>query len=184
MSVIITTAQSDDDLRKILALEAENLTQNISSETQKSQGFVTFRYSFEQIKTMANAAPQIIAKDGDEVVGYALTTLPLLGKAIPMFLPMFEMLGKLSWNKKPINQYNYYAMGQICVAEKYRGRGIFDLMYAKHKELMAPQFDLCITEVAVRNTRSMRAHERVGFKNIHTYEDPADIWNVVVWDWQ
>ena len=180
----ITIAKTEADLHKILELEGQNLTTNISEEIQKSQGFVTFRYSYQQMKAMADTAPQIIVKDSDEVVGYALSTLSSLGTAIPMFAPMFEMLKKLSWNDKPIYDYNFYAMGQICVAEKYRGQGLFDAMYAKHREIFSTNFDLCITEIATRNTRSMKAHERVGFKTIHTYEDAADIWNVVVWDWQ
>lgn len=182
MPIEICIAQTDDELGHILDLEYKNLTKNISAEVQKEQGFVTFHYSFEQMKAMAKAAPQIIAKDGDEVVGYALSTLPTLGEAIPMFEPMFVMLKSLSWKQKPITDYRFYAMGQICVAEAYRSQGIFDAMYAKHKEVMAKDFDLCITEVAVRNTRSTRAHERVGFQTIHTYQDSADLWNVVVWE--
>ncbi len=182
--VEITTAKIPEDLHKILELEALNLTQNISEDIQKSQGFVTFHYNFEQIKVMADAAPQIVAKDGDKVVGYALTTLPSLGEAIPMFAPMFEMLKKLKLNHKPIYDYRFYAMGQICIAEGYRGIGLFDAMYAKHKEILSENYDLCITEIATRNTRSMRAHERVGFKTIHTYDDPIDTWNLVVWDWR
>ena len=181
--VEITIAKTEDDLHRILVLEAQNLTKNISEAVQKDQGFVTFQYSYQQMKAMADVAPQIIAKDGDEVVGYALTTLPSLGEAIPMFAPMFTLLQKLSWNNQPVYDYRFYAMGQICVADGYRGQGIFDAMYAKHKEILSENYDLCITEVAIRNARSMRAHERVGFKTIHTYEDSADIWNVVVWDW-
>ena len=40
--------------------------------------------------------------------------------------------------------------------------------YAKHKELMAKEFEVVITEIALRNTRSMAAHKRVGFETIHT----------------
>jgi hypothetical protein len=27
------------------------------------------------------------------------------------------------------------------------------------------------------------AHERMGFRCIHQFNDPADSWRVVLWDW-
>ena len=78
----------------------------------------------------------------------------------------------------------YYAMGQICVAEGYRGMGIFDGLYAKHKENLSARFELCVTEIAKRNTRSLAAHKRVGFEIIHEYYDTIypELWEVVAWD--
>ncbi len=180
----ITTTQSDDDLLQILALQQRNQTNNIDAQVQQSQGFVTFVYDMAQMRTMAAAAPQIIAKNGDRVVGYALTTVPAVGQDIALFKPMFDLMGSLKWHNEPISSQRYYAMGQICVAEDYRGQGVFDALYAKHKELLSGQFDLCVTEIAVRNTRSIRAHERVGFQTIHTYRDDSDLWNVVIWDFR
>jgi RimJ/RimL family protein N-acetyltransferase len=89
----------------------------------------------------------------------------------------------LDWQGKQIQDYRFYVMGQICVAESHRGQGVFDGLYNAHKRLLSADFDLCVTEVATRNTRSSRAHERVGFRTIHTYQDHTDVWNVVVWDW-
>ncbi len=64
----------------------------------------------------------------------------------------------------------------------YRGQGVFDLLYAHHRQLFARQYDFVITEIATRNQRSQRAHERVGFETINTYRDELDEWNVVVMD--
>ena len=73
-------------------------------------------------------------------------------------------------------------MGQICVAENYRGKGVFDSLYQKHKELNGSSYDLCVTSVSTRNKRSMRAHERVGFEIVHTFRDQTDEWNILVWN--
>jgi RimJ/RimL family protein N-acetyltransferase len=40
------------------------------------------------------------------------------------------------------------------------------------------------TEVATRNTRSMRAHERVGFTVLERYRDATDEWALLRWDWR
>lgn len=74
-------------------------------------------------------------------------------------------------------------MGQICVAEGYRGQGIVDKLYASHRELYSKKFDFCLTEVSTSNARSMKAHERIGFKTIHTFTDATDEWNILLWNW-
>ena len=72
---------------------------------------------------MNQAAPSIIAKDGDNVVGYALTMLPEFGTDVPELLPLFALIDTLSYKDKPLASYNWYVMGQVCVAEGYRGSG-------------------------------------------------------------
>jgi RimJ/RimL family protein N-acetyltransferase len=73
-------------------------------------------------------------------------------------------------------------MGQICVAKAFRGQGVFDGLYAKMRTICAGEFDFTITEVAARNTRSMRAHERVGFKTLHQYDDTSsgETWRLIL----
>ncbi|AYQ32176.1 GNAT family N-acetyltransferase [Runella sp. SP2] len=184
MSVIFTSAQNDEDLRKILELQRQNLYKNTPSEYQQDQGFTTVEHSFESIKKMNDALPQIIAKDGDLLVGYALVMPRTFGQLIPELVPMFDIISGLSYDGKPLSEQRYYVMGQICVAQSHRGQGIFDGLYAEHKRQLSGEFDLCVTEIAVRNTRSTRAHERVGFRTIHTHEDHIDLWNIVAWDWR
>lgn len=184
MPITYTIAQTNEDLRQILTLQQANLYKNTPTEYQQDQGFTTVEHSFAMIQQMNNALPQVIAKDGDSVVGYALVMPRSFGALVPELAPMFNIVAALDWKGKSIGDYRFYVMGQICVAQSHRGQGIFDGLYAKHKALYAPDFDLCVTEVAVRNTRSMRAHERVGFRTIHTYQDHTDVWNVVVWDWE
>ncbi len=88
----ITIAQSESDLLQILELQQLNQNRNVSAEVQQSQGFVTFVYDLAQMQTMVASAPQIIAKDGDKIVGYALTTVPVVGQDIALFKPMFDFL--------------------------------------------------------------------------------------------
>jgi GNAT superfamily N-acetyltransferase len=184
MPIEFTTARSANDLEQILSLQQKNLFKNISAETQSKEGFVTVEHNLPLLKQMNEAAAQVLAKDGNEVIGYALVMPQAFGDKIPELQPMFAVVTQLNWQDRPIRDYRFYVMGQICVDERYRGQGIFDGLYNAHRTFLSPDFDLCVTEVAVRNTRSMRAHERVGFKAIHTYRDHLDEWNVVVWNWE
>ena len=60
---------------------------------------------------------------------------------------------------------------------------MFDLLYQAHRRHLRGTFDYSVTEVATRNTRSMRAHQRVGFKVIDRYRDATDDWALLRWDW-
>ena len=57
------------------------------------------------------------------------------------------------------------------------------MLYGHHKKLFEKAYDFVITEISTSNTRSLRAHEKIGFKIIYTYKDVLDEWNVVLWDW-
>ncbi|HEX7903719.1 MAG TPA: GNAT family N-acetyltransferase [Chitinophagaceae bacterium] len=172
-----------DELKQILKLQEENLAGNIDKTEMESQGFVTLHHSYPVLEQMHNLAPSVLVKDDDTVAGYALTMLRECRQLIPDLEPMFALLDTLSWNNKPLNDQRFYVMGQICIAKKYRGMGLFDELYQYHKKIYQSQFDLFITEIATRNHRSIRAHERIGFKTIHTHRDELDEWVVVLWDW-
>ena len=179
----ITTVSDTRDLEQILELQQCNLIKNIDENEMREQGFVTLTHSLDDLQKMHNLAPSIIAKSEGKVVGYALMMAKEAREICPLLEPMFSKLNSLSYKGKPLGYTNYYVMGQVCIDKDFRGQKIFDRLYEKHRELYSPQFDLLITEVATRNTRSVRAHERVGFKSINIYRDELDEWSVIVWDW-
>ncbi|MBC8155434.1 MAG: GNAT family N-acetyltransferase [Bacteroidetes bacterium] len=184
MPVQFTTATTPADLQGILTLQAANQKAALSADYQKEQGFVTLTHTPDMLHQMSEAAPQIIAKDGNTVVGYALTLLPSVKDVVPALEPLFDQFDQVTYDGKCISEYPYYMMGQICVDEAYRGQGLFDGLYATHRQRFAGQYELLVTDIAIRNTRSRRAHQRVGFQETQTFEDSLDRWVVVVWDWR
>ena len=179
-----TVTTTVEELQQILQLQQENFIENIDESEIRSQGFVTVHHDLATLKRMHSLAPNVIIKDGETVVGYALTMLQECRQFIPALEPMFSQFGKLSWENKPLNSYRFYVMGQVCIAKAYRGKGLFEQLYEHHKKIYQNQFDLFVTEIAVRNPRSLRAHEKVGFKTIHTHRDALDEWVIVAWDWK
>ena len=178
-----TIVTSTRELEQILVLQAENLIRNISDEERQSQGFVTLQHTLPTLQQMHELAPSIIVKDNDKVVGYALSMPKECRQLVPDLESMFSVLDTVQWKNKSLKDYRYYVMGQICIDKAYRGQGLFDLLYQHHQTVYGAQFDCLVTEIASRNHRSLRAHERVGFKIVHTHRDELDEWVVVVWDW-
>ena len=176
----VTIVTRDDELEQILRLQQLNLVGNIDAAEMQSQGFVTMNHSAAVLKQMHQLAPSVIIKHDHKVVAYALVMLRECRDLFPPLQPMFTNFDHLEWKGKPLNNYKFYVMGQVCVDKDYRGKGLFDLLYQKHKEIYQDQYDFVITEVSTRNHRSIRAHQRAGFQTINTYRDELDEWAVVI----
>ena len=176
--------KSDHDLETILHLQKQNLKTNITAEEKSSQGFVTMQHNLKLLQDFHRLSPSIVVRNGHEVVGYALV-VPLAGRALhPSLEPMFANLSQIQWKGRPLYDYRFYIMGQVCVAKAWRGKGVFDTLYRAHREFMSKDNDFVITEVSTSNLRSMRAHERVGFQTVFRRRDELDDWAVVLWDWR
>src|SRR5262244_890773 len=170
--------QNDSELEQILELQRANLASHSSADEIASQGFVTLEHTLDLLQRMHAVAPSIVARDGDRLAGYALV-MPLQCRSfIPILEPMFARLDSLG-----MSQQRFYVMGQICVGKPWRGRGVFDLLYRTHRRHLRATYDFCVTEVAIRNTRSMRAHQRIGFVVLDRYRDATDEWALLRWDW-
>jgi ribosomal protein S18 acetylase RimI-like enzyme len=182
--MLATLVKTQEELEQIVSLSDQNTRAKISEEERQSQGFVSWNYSLGLLRKMNEQHPHVIVKEDQRVIGYALVALKEAGAFHPDLQAMTLHLDMISYNNKKLSDYDYYVMGQICVDKAYRGKGVFELLYQKHREIFEKSYDFIVTEISTRNTRSLRAHEKVGFKTIHTYRDSMDEWNVVVWDWR
>jgi hypothetical protein len=175
------TVITDDELQQILRLQHANHASRISESQANVDGFVTVTHTFELLKQMSDATPQIIAKEGERVIGYALVMLKSFAGMVPVLQPMFDRLAAIQYRNRCIADYSFYVMGQICIEKLYRGRGVFDALYRKHQHIYRGAFELCVTSVSTRNLRSMRAHQRVGFEAVNTFRDATDEWQLLAW---
>ena len=178
---LVTNARQ---IQQIAALSAANLKSAIDDLTKKEQGFLTWEYSVDLLTAMHEIAPSIIVTYHDEVAGYALTATHEMAEVHTEMKIMLNNLSPLTYLDKPINDYRYYMMGQICIAKEHRGKGIFDQLYEHHKTVYGNQYDFLLTEVSTSNHRSLHAHKKVGFETIHTYHDHADEWDVIIWKFE
>lgn len=179
--VLFQAAQSEQELADILALQSVNLAGNISEEEALEQGFLTIEHDLELLREMNNPYGHTIAKDGDTLAGFALTMTPDFRHRLPILVSLFELLDSRIWNGQVLGDISYVLMGQVCVAKAYRGQGVFVGLYRNMQQRMAPFFELIVTEISARNTRSLRAHAKVGFVEIHRYTAPdGKPWVVVL----
>lgn len=173
-------AAQNEDLPAILDLQRVNLPQQISAQEAQEQGFLTVQHDLALLQEMNDACAHTIAKDGSQLAGYALSMTRAFGDRIPILKPLFDLLDQLSWKGQALTEIPYLLMGQVCVAKAYRGQGVFAGLYRAMQERMTSDFQIIVTEISTRNTRSLRAHAKVGFINIHQYQAPdGEEWVVV-----
>ncbi|SDT41175.1 Acetyltransferase (GNAT) family protein [Maribacter dokdonensis] len=172
MSLIYTTATTKEELIQILSLQQMNLKSAVSDLEMQQEGFVTVHHNLDVLTRMNNACPHIIAKDGDKVVGYALSMTDDFKDEISVLRPMFTEL-------ENVNIQNFITMGQICVAKTHRKMGIFRGLYNAMKKASYPKYDAIITEVDATNSRSLGAHYNVGFEKICTYHSLGQDWELI-----
>ena len=182
--IVYTTANSKNDLRGILTLQKINLPASLTKDELESQGFVTVDHSYDQLKQLNDFERHVIAKDNEKVIGYLLAMTKQSRLDIPVLIPMFELFDTVSYNGKKISNYNYLVVGQVCIDKAYRGQGILDHCYAAYRDHYRTRYDFAITEIAYSNLRSLKAHKRIGFREIKNYVSPDKTkWSVVLWDW-
>ncbi len=179
-----TPITTDAELEQILELQACNLPQSITSDELADQGFVTVQHDLDLLKRINDLEQGILIRDDEEVIGYVLAMTNALRDSVPILVSMFDTFDQLTYKSKQLNAYRYIVVGQICIAKAYRGQGLFDEAYAAYRDLLSPKYDFTITEIALRNQRSLRAHQRIGFEIIHEYTSPeGEHWAIVVWEW-
>jgi len=176
--------KSDHDLESILRLQKQNLKTNITPQEKSSQGFVTMQFNLPMLQGFHRLSPSIVVRNNGEVVAYALV-VPLAGRELyPSLESMFVNFSHIQWKGKSLYDYTFYVMGQVCIAKDWRGKGLFEMLYNTHRDLLSKDYDFVVTEISTSNHRSMRAHERIGFQNIFRPRDESDDWVVFLWDWQ
>lgn len=175
MNVIFTRCTTEKELQQIWDLQKMNLGANVKLEEKSQEGFVTVSHSLELLGEMNVVSPHIIAKDGDQIVGYALCMHPSFGDDIEILKPMFLEIAAIVPDPE-----SYMVMGQICIAREYRKQGIFRKLYGNMRQAVLPQFKGIITEVDASNQRSLQAHYAMGFIDLKTYVSDGQEWKLIV----
>ncbi|MGQ0799159.1 MAG: GNAT family N-acetyltransferase [Pseudomarimonas sp.] len=187
MAIEFRTVSQPHHVEQILALQEENHRDNVDATTAASDGFTSVRHDPAVLQAMNRAYPSAIATSGDQLAGYCLMMPQSFRDQVPLLQPMFALLEQLQWRGQPLaDNPRWFVMGQVCIAQAFRGQGVFDGVYGHLRQTYEPQFDFVVTEISQRNLRSLRAHQRVGFETLHAYTDPVsdERWEVVVWAWR
>lgn len=176
---------TEQDLPDIARLQQENLGRNISKEEKQQQGFVSVETSPELLKEITDQEGITVARDGEKVVGYLMPMSVEQGRKIPLLDPFIERFKNIQFKGKPLDEYRYCILGQVCIDKSYRGKGILEKLYQELETRLADKYDLGVSEIGTNNPRSLRAHlDKVGLKVAEQYSAKGKDWYFVILDFR
>jgi hypothetical protein len=182
MEIVFEVASTAQHFEQILHLQKQNLFRALSAEQQAQQGFVFAEHTLPLLHMLAAHLPQVIAVSNGNVVGYNLAMPVAMKHAMPSLVPMFTEFERSTYHGRRLTTYQFIVGGQVCVDTDFRGQGLLRRLYHETRNRVPPGYQLCATEVAARNSISLKAHLQMGFEVVSTYHDGKELWKVVVWD--
>lgn len=181
--VSICLQSTAEEIHQIKDLQTKYLKTNLSENEQLSEGFLTASYTEEFLNLMNSYYPAILAKNENQVVGYALVATKEIRGKHELLDDLIQHCDKVTYNGQQLSERPYVIVGQLCVAKPYRGQGIAQRLYKHFRHTLDDRFDCCITDIDQNNPRSLKAHLKSGFEIVGALNYGDANWNLVLWNW-
>ena len=144
----------------VMALLRANHADNLG-EAERRDGFVTTNMTPEQMTALiAEENGVTVARDGAGVAAFALAAPWGFWSQWPFFRNMIRILGNYRFGGVTLTEENSYQYGPVCVDRDYRGRGVFERVFAASLRTMEDRYPIMVTFVNQANPRSYAAHSR------------------------
>lgn len=139
------------DIAGILTLQEENQPER--------GGTLSARLPRLWFEAALDDLPIIVARRDARVVGYLVSASRAAVAGVPVIAAML-----LAYPGAP----DAYVYGPICVAAMERGQGIAEAMFAALRGLLPGREGILF--IRTDNTASLRAHTRMGMRQVVTFE--------------
>lgn len=138
---------TETDIPGILELQYEN--------QPEQGGSLTGGFTQEQLEVMVRKMPFIIAKQGDNIVGYLITNEIKKDGNVPIIEAMLA-----AYPGSP----TAYVYGPICVSSNARGQGIAQKLFAGIKQALPGREGVLF--IREDNAASIQAHKKMGMIDV------------------
>ena len=146
LSAIIGTA-TENDLDGIMVLQEAN---------QPAQGgYLSVNLPRARIAEMMAAMPLVVARQGDAICGFLMTSTPEMNRDVPVIRAML--------NAYP-GAADAYVYGPVCVREDARGQGLAQAMCIELRRFLPGREGILF--IRRDNPASLRAHEKMGMREV------------------
>ncbi|WPO99822.1 GNAT family N-acetyltransferase [Pseudomonas sp. HR96] len=145
--------------RLAIATDAQAISTLLLANAAAKGGALYGDWSLAVVRAwIASDACVVLAFEGDNLAGVLFTDHPGAAAAPPVLAALQV------WPAKP----GSYIYGPVCVAEAYRGQGIFELLLNRLALTMKGREGVLF--IARDNKRSLRAHQRMGMQERASFE--------------
>ena len=166
----------------ILALQELYLVTNLSDE-EKQAGFVTTRFTIDQLQDIISQQGLFVAIDKDVLVAYIFGGDWDFYSQWPIFKHMITYFPDLDFKNFDINTTESFQYGPICIHEDYRGNGLIKPFFEFMRKEMVKRFPLSLTFINKKNIPSLRAHTtKLNWETIGEFEYNSNHYCILAYD--
>jgi hypothetical protein len=178
-----STLNNSKDLDAIIELQKSNLADFLPQE-QLSEGCLFMSYTPEQLQAFNQYTPGVIVKDDNVLVAYLLAIPANAKQVLPEFSKILNLFIENNYEDvENLNENNCLLIGQVCIRKDYRGLGILEECYSIYQKMFVNKYQFAIAATAKVNARSIKAHQRLGFKQLSDYTDATGKeFTLLIWD--
>lgn len=145
------------DYHGICELVDANYKLNLSS-VELQNGFLSARFTSEEIDEMAQDLGIIVARSSDRIVGFVCASRREWHGQPPMAKRMWTVFAHTLFHGRPLNEQDVFIYGPVCIDVQYRGQGLLQALYGALNCELCAQYEAGMCFVAEENQRSLRAH--------------------------
>jgi predicted GNAT superfamily acetyltransferase len=156
---------TDCDIPDLLRLFEANSYKSLSPEENTQFGFVSLTLSSDLLQRIIRRDPPIVAKVDGRLIAY-LIPLPHYFRDDPDVKVIFDADLMFSFEGRPIADYQFVQLTQVAIDREFRGRGVYQGMYEEMRRRYADTYDLVLVGISKYNSRSLRAHQKLGFLHV------------------
>ena len=169
--MITTRIGNNNDIDGVLSLQKRYLYNNLSEEERKS-GFVTTPFTIDQIQEIIKQNGLIVAEnETSTIIAYAFAGCWKYFEQWEIFRLMMSRFPLLALNGESITTDNSFQYGPVCIDEKYRGRGVLNLIFEEMRVEFLKRYPISVTFINKVNKISEKVHtKKLGWKIVDEFE--------------
>lgn len=172
----------ESDYAALTALQEVNLRDNLT-EAQRSEGFLSARFSREQFAVMDAGVAVVVAEVDGLIAGYLCGSSVEFNRRFALLAAMIERYPHTQLRGRPLHTYGSFVYGPVCVDSRFRGRGLLRGLYRAMRAEVAGKFEIGVAFVAQDNAHSLAAHvQGLGMCDAGSFEFDARPYRILAFE--
>lgn len=158
------------DFDAMLNLHSLNHATRIAPDT-RADGFLTLELARSDLESLHQMRSVWIARDvtSGDLAGYVLAAPWDFYARWPMFRTQTDRF-PLAFGNAQLTVENSFQYGPVCVARKFRGRGLLAQLLSAVKARYREDYEFGATFINVENVASMSAHRKIGLQTVDKWQ--------------
>lgn len=147
----------DSDYPGLLALQEANLRDNLP-QADRTQGFLSARFSREQFAEMNDTVAIVVADIDASVAGYLCGSTIAFNRSFALLAAMIQQYPFVEFRGRTLDRYASFVDGPVCIDRRFRGKGLLRGLYRALMARVAGRFEIGVGFIAQDNSHSLAAH--------------------------